>query len=239
MDKDSFVFLFLYFAILSLFFIAAPANAYKLLPLEANLTSVGEKASTEFQIINDKPYPIAVELMTYQREMDVDGQDWLTEDDDNFIIYPQQLILMPAQSKAIRVKYIGKPDLSEEKSFRLISEQLPIALNDEEDSEGGGMKFLIRYVASIYITPSNNAKPDVSLSAVEQEDGGKAFLYLTNKGNEHTILNKFSLNNGMTNEDLPSISGTLILAGATRRFPVPELSMEEAKLMLNTKIILP
>lgn len=229
------------FAILILFqfFISAPAYAYKLLPLEANLSPLGEKTSTEFQIINDKPYPIAVELMTYQREMDVDGQDWLTEDDDNFIIYPQQLILMPAQSKVIRVKYIGSPDLSEEKSFRLISEQLPISLNDEEDSEGGGMKFLIRYVASIYISPPNNAKPDVSLSAVEQEEDGKAFLYLTNKGNEHTILNKFSLNNGMTNEDLPSISGTLILAGSTRRFPVPELTMEEAELMLNTKIILP
>ena len=190
------------FGLVALFAVglALPAQAFKLTPIEMEFSPSGRGATQTFVIENPGAAPEAIELRTYSRSMDAMGEDILVEDIDNFVVFPAQVILQPGQEQAIRVQWIGDPAPAQELAFRLIAEQLPIDLGEAQE-EGGQMKLLVRYIASLYVVP-DGAKPDVALvSAGPSVDGSGLELVFENSGSAHALLSELVLTvNGGGNE---------------------------------------
>ena len=155
--------------------------------------------------------------------MDAAGEDILVEDIDNFVVFPAQVILQPGQEQAIRVQWIGDPAPSQELAFRLIAEQLPIDLGEAQE-EGGQMKLLVRYIASLYVVP-DGAAPEVALvSAVPSSDGAGLELVFENSGSAHALLSELVLTIAggggevvLTKGQLEGVAGQNVLAGRTRQ----------------------
>ena len=136
--------------------------------------------------------------------------------------------LSPAgQEQAIRVQWIGDPAPAQELAYRLIAEQLPIDLGEAQE-EGGQMKLLVRYIASLYVVP-DGAKPDVSLvSAGPAADGSGLELVFQNAGSAHALLSDLvlTISGGgnevvLTKDQLETVAGQNVLAGRTRHFVMP------------------
>ena len=207
--------------------LALPAAAFKLTPIEMEFAPSGRGATQTFVIENPGSAPEAIELRTYTRDMDAAGEDILVEDIDNFVVFPAQVILQPGQEQAIRVQWIGDPAPSQELAYRLIAEQLPIDLGEAQE-EGGQMKLLVRYIASLYVVP-DGAKPDVSLlSAGPAADGAGLELVFENTGSAHALLSdlELTINGGgnqvvLTKDQLETVAGQNVLAGHTRHFVMP------------------
>lgn len=207
--------------------LALPAAAFKLTPIEMEFAPSGRGATQTFVIENSGSAPEAIELRTYTRDMDAMGEDILVEDIDNFVVFPAQVILQPGQEQAVRVQWIGDPAPSQELAYRLIAEQLPIDLGEAQE-EGGQMKLLVRYIASLYVVP-DGAKPEVSLvSAGPAADGSGLELVFENSGSAHALLSDLELTiNGGGNEvvlskdQLETVAGQNVLAGRTRHFIMP------------------
>lgn len=212
------------------FFFYDNAHAYKLIPISTELSPSGKGSRQTFRIENTSKEPIAVELKMYSRNMTPDGHDILKEAENDFIVYPAQAIVMPGKTQAIRLQWIGKPDLEQELAFRMICEQLPVSF-DKNQTEGGQVRLLVRFIASIYVAP-RSARSDIAVTRVSVGFDGKRnrqlVINIANKGTAHSLLRDpvLTLTAGSTKinlatDRLPGLASQNLLAGHNREFLLP------------------
>ncbi len=209
-------------------FLASNAEAFKLTPIEVSFAPTGSGASQSVVLDNPNATPAAIELTVHRRAMAEDGEDILTADGESFLVIPSQVILMPGESQVVRLQWLGG-SRNREEAYRLIAEQLPIDL-EEDAPEGGRMRLLVRYIASLYVQPEGTT-PEISVQdgRVEKtEDGGTVLAFtVKNRGTAHEALGDLSINTdgpaplSIGPDQLDGISGSVVLAGSQRSFQVP------------------
>lgn len=208
------------------------ARALKVVPFVAEFTPSGPGADQSFRVENDTNQPAAVQLTMVHRDMNVEGQEKLTDAENDFTVFPPQMVLLPHEARAVRVQWLGDPHPKTELTYRLIVEQLPVELS-QVPQRGGQVRITVRYETAIYVLPQG-ARGDLSVEKAEPSRGpnGANMLALTlqNKGNAHALvqdpiltlraaggstvtLNTAAQLNGMINEN--------VLAGHTRVFLLP------------------
>ena len=204
--------------------------AFKLVPMSVKMTPSGRHAMETFIVDNNGANPIAVEMKMFVRSMTETGEDVLTESEDDFIVFPAQMIVMPGQSQSVRVQWMGTKEPDAELAFRLVAEQLPLNL-EEEVIDGGRISVLFRYVASVYILPKRRVQADVKIIRAYIEEGDRdntLVIIAHNEGSKHTILREptLTINTAtkkvvLKSEQLPGLAGANILVGHTRMFRLP------------------
>jgi len=212
----------------------SPALAFKLDPISRVFEPAGAGATQSYQIINDSSEQIAVELSMVERKMSIDGKETTENADDDFLVYPTQILLPPQGVQSVRVTWLGDPNPEKELYYRLVAEQLPISLNKPEESTTatGGVEVMFRYMGSVYIRPKN-AKSEVVVHSITHQQGtdGNDILMITfeNKGTRRAVLSDLNLN--LTSEQgaqitlkpeqLEGVNNGVILAGNQRQFSIP------------------
>jgi fimbrial chaperone protein len=220
---------------------ARPAEAntgYELNPSVAEFSPSGSDIIRSFFIKSSASQPIAIELSVKKIEIAPDGTEKYVDADDDFLVYPPQIIVRPGQQQRVQVTWLGDADISEELAFNLISEQVPLNLQQQpsrpepQDRININLNVLTIYMAAVYVTPAN-ARPNVAIESVvyEQDNSGQDVLVVVfeNSGNKRGYLNGLVLNlndgNGktvtLTADQLPNLNGALVLAGNKRRFVLP------------------
>lgn len=212
------------------------AIAFNLTPIKVDFHPAGQGASQVFKIENDSGEPIAVQVSMVSRHMDIDGRETYREADDQFIVYPPQMVIGPRQYQNVRVTWAGDPDPQSELSYRIIAEQLPVNLS-REIRTGVSVNLMIRYLGAVYIVP-RKANPDIVVSDIvkEHSDEGRPGLAITvhNRGNTHAVLGDLTVRMEGTDgtgpasrpvtlgpEQLKGMTGENVLAGNSRRFVLP------------------
>ncbi|BBD56567.1 periplasmic protein, function unknown [Planktothrix agardhii NIES-204] len=213
----------------------SPALAFKLDPISRVFEPAGAGATQSYQVINDSAEQIAVELSIAERKISLEGQETTESADDDFLVYPSQIVLPPQGVQSVRVTWLGNPNPEKELAYRIIAEQLPINLNNPEESQAettsGAVKVMFRYMGSVYIRPKN-AESKVVLNGITHEKGtdGNDRLVITfdNQGTRRAVLSELNLN--LTSqgsqltlkpEQLEGVNNGVILAGNQRRFSMP------------------
>jgi len=92
------------------------------------------------------------------------------EADDDFIIYPAQLVMVPGDEVGVQVRWIGEPALDAERAYTLVAREVPIPRKSgEESAPSVGIRVditvLINYEVRIYVAPPG-AKPKVVVESV-------------------------------------------------------------------------
>jgi len=223
---------FIFFIILSGI---SPALAFRLEPISRVFEPAGAGATQSYEVINDSAEQIAVELSMAERKISLEGQETTESADDDFLVYPSQIVLPPQGVQSVRVTWLGNPNPEKELAYRMIAEQLPINLNNPEESQAettsGAIKVMFRYMGSVYIRPKN-AESKVVLNGITHEKGtdGNDRLVITfdNQGTRRAVLSELNLN--LTSqgsqltlkpEQLEGVNNGVILAGNQRRFSMP------------------
>lgn len=213
----------------------SPALAFKLDPISRVFEPAGAGATQSYEVINDSAEQIAVELSIAERKISLEGQETTESADDDFLVYPSQIVLPPQGVQSVRVTWLGNPNPEKELAYRIIAEQLPINLNNPEESQAettsGAVKVMFRYMGSVYIRPKN-AESKVVLNGITHEKGtdGNDRLVITfdNQGTRRAVLSELNLN--LTSqgsqltlkpEQLEGVNNGVILAGNQRRFSMP------------------
>lgn len=213
----------------------SPALAFRLEPISRVFEPAGAGATQSYEVINDSEEQIAVELSMAERKISLEGQETTESADDDFLVYPSQIVLPPQGVQSVRVTWLGNPNPEKELAYRMIAEQLPINLNNPEESQAettsGAIKVMFRYIGSVYIRPKN-AESKVVLNGITHEKGtdGNDRLVITfeNQGTRRAVLSELNLN--LTSqgsqltlkpEQLEGVNNGVILAGNQRRFSMP------------------
>lgn len=222
-----------------LLFVNHQSFAMSFSPLEASYNSSGSGSTNIYKLENKTSETVAVEIFAKKRVMNSDGSDLLTDAEDDFNIYPSQIILKPNQEQSVRVQYMGSPNVEYEQSYRIIAEQLPINIDEPED-ERVAMKLLSRYVTSAYVA-SKKVNADLSVKGIKNviKDGQKMLaITIENQGDGHVIFKDFILkidDSEISQEQLKGLTGENILAKTTREFLVIN---DSTNLNLNGKATL-
>ncbi|WP_008313431.1 molecular chaperone [Leptolyngbya sp. PCC 6406] len=213
---------------------------YQLSPASLILEPSGNRSTGAFQVTSTGDEPVALEIRITDRQMDADGNESRADAEDDFVVYPPQILLQPGAVQTVRVTWLGEPNPDQELAFRLITEQLYIDLNLpvlEVTTPVVNITALYNYVASLYVTPRGAASDVVLDSARHQSINGADALVLqfNNQGTAHQLLTGLHLNltplgaGGqpqaaavfLTPEQLQGISGENILAQGQRQFTLP------------------
>ena len=137
---------------------------------------------------------IALEVYAQSRIMDpITGVDEL-DDVEDFLIYPNQLLLQPDEQQVVTLTWVGDQELEQERPFRIIVEELNLSLGDEDDGADEmtvKVAALTKVVKAAYVAPPE-AKADVKVSDAEvitTSDGEKKIkITFDNVGTAHKIL---------------------------------------------------
>lgn len=208
---------------------AGSADAFRLVPIEMELEPSGRGATQIFRVENDNRDAVAIEIKILARQMGMNGEDVLTETGDEFVVFPEQMILQPGENQSLRVQWVGDPKPERELPYRLIAEQLPIDIG-KAPANGGQVRLLVRYVASLYILPPG-VKAAVNFVSAKQEttpQGPALAIVLRNDGTARQIMKEptVTLNGGgktvtLKAEQLAGLVGENLLGGTTRQFLIP------------------
>lgn len=225
---------------------ALPASAFRLIPIEMEFEPTGRGATQIFRVENDTQLPIAIEIHITGRKMGPDGEDLPAEPSDEWVIFPEQLVLEPNQNQSVRVQWTGNPKPDQELAYRLIAEQLDVDIG-QAPVEGGKVKLLVQYKASIYVTPPG-VKPQINVVSAgprQLSDGVVMEVKVRNDGTAHRILKDPTLvvEAGGKSVSIPAdrlggLAGENVLPGVTRGFLLPWPG-DLPKGPLNAKLNLP
>lgn len=213
--------------------------AFDFSPMSQTIELGEGKKGGQFLIENEGSSNIAVELTVKERKMDEDGAETLLDTKD-ISIFPPQIIIPPREKRTIRVQFTSKEELTTEKSYRVIAEQLPLKV-DAKTKDQAGIQMLMKFVAALYATPAG-AKSEVKVLS-QSSNGKELVVVLENKGSKHQLLNnpilKY-LHAGEKGElkagDLPGLTGENILAGNKRKFIIQSKKVIPVGSKLDIKI---
>lgn len=208
------------------------ANAFRFTPFRAMFQPSGSGASRLFTVENNTDVPASVQIGIVTRDVDIDGHEKNFSAEEDFMIYPAQIVLKPRTSRSVRVQWVGDPNIKEEKAYRIIAEQLPVNL-DKNSLKGGKIHLLVSYHGAIFVTPKTLAhNVTLDFSGVTKDATGKKVLefVLHNRGARHAMLRNLKLHIKDDKSDtvtlagkdqLPHVTGETILAGHRRQFMIP------------------
>ncbi len=207
----------------------ASAHAFSFEPITQDYTPSGPGANHVFRVANTSASRIAVRISVRPRSIEPDGTEILGKEADEFVVFPRQILLDPGERRGIRVSWNGPASLEVERPFRVIAEQVPVAMGRDEPTQGGGIRLTYRYEGSIYVVPFG-AESAVRVATVERVAGG-LLVGIENTGTRRAILSSARLfvsgagGSQSTIElgpaELPGLTGENMLAGARRLFIVP------------------
>src|SRR5947209_1744831 len=112
--------------------VAVPAvQAFSLAPITMEFAPSGRGANRAFQVENPSDQTVAVQISMLSRAVDLDGQERNAPAEDDFIVYPSQVLLKPQQVQTVRVQWVGQARPDKELTYRILAEELPIDLTKE------------------------------------------------------------------------------------------------------------
>lgn len=218
----------LFLAAFLLLFAAQDAAALKISPFKVSLQAeAAQGASQVFRVENNTGEPAAVEIRVETWDIAEDGQEHNRSAEDDFMVFPAQLVLAAGESRAVRVQWLGGEMPVREKAFRLVAEQLPVNLQGTP-AAGSAVRFLVRFKAALYLRPPQ-AESDIAVDRVAATAEGHVSLRLHNRGTAHSLLRQTRVTllhadgreTVVPESALSAIEGENIHAGAARRFVIP------------------
>ncbi len=135
------------------------AAAYSVAPSLVTLRSAGSGSSGFLRLENRATKPAAIQLTIHEHRKDLDGKTIRgAEADDDFIIFPAQLVMTPGDEVSVQVRWIGVPALATERAYTIVTEEvaIPRKAAGQADASAGvtiDITVLMNYEVRIYVTP--------------------------------------------------------------------------------------
>ena len=171
--------------LISLLFIPFFASAnFSISPMNQELSPKDKTVSYTLENLSNETTGYEIKVTT--RSINKDGSE-LREPTKELRVFPSKVILKAGQKKRIKAMYLGKRNILNEKSFRVIFSQSDLNVSEESDS---GLNTKYEFITALYVTPEK-AEANVKQEIIRKD--GKTWLALNNIGSKHQVLKSWSL----------------------------------------------
>lgn len=173
-----------------------------------------------YLIENSSAETIPVIFRAVTRVQKSDGTE-VNDETKEIQVFPPQMLLASGQKKSVRVTFKGNDKFSQEKSYRIIAQQVPVNLST--DKKKTGIKMLLKFQNALYIR-NEDYKSQLKISEYEIKNN-KLHVFVTNSGKAHQYLYNVNIkfkegkkSIDIPKEELEKLEGQNILANTTRHF---------------------
>lgn len=220
-------------ALTSIALVSKPAFALLVRPIILDLTSSGQNANGQIEVVNDRNAPMTVELKVSSFIMPEQGPLTMGPDASaDFVIFPTIAQLQPGSRQVFRFRYVGEPQLAQSRLYMLSSSELPVT---KEGADAGADIEILYAISTMVGVRAPGAKPAISVAKVERamggQDGKEAGLRIVfrNEGAAHGYVGNAMLNlsSGSWRKAMDSNATSkafgigLVPAGASRSLFIP------------------
>lgn len=204
------------------------AYAQRVQPMSYELEPSGSSATTSLRIENTSNIDMTLELTASRIDVNQDGKETLTLAEDDFLIFPPQLILKSGKTQAVRVKYIGEPTIRESAAYRISVKQIPIDLSGTGQSNIG---MVVNFHTLAHVAPKT-AEVDLHVSKISSASAGKWNLVIDNRGEKMGRLSQtiWTLTDGGKSKTLSAkevadmTDKNLVMPGRTLNVKIPAVT---------------
>lgn len=208
------------------------AQASRVSPMSVELEPFGRGSVARVQFVNTSGREFPIEARTYRGVISEEGELELIPADEDFIVFPPQLVVAPREEQIFRIQYIGEPELDQAQVYYLSISQLPVELEPGAPQ----IQVLVNFNVFVSVEPDGlDPEPRVdTVSPDTKEDVDGVVVRLANDGPGMLLASDFGWNVTGLNEDgsefsqrldpaaLSSIIGVGIVApGKARQFFLP------------------
>jgi fimbrial chaperone protein len=166
---------------------AGPAAAQRVEPMAYDLAPLGEASQRTLRITNNREAPLTVEMRAFRLDLSDTGAETLIPADDVFLIFPPQAIIAAGATQAVRVRYLGEPDLAASQAYRVEVRQIPVDWTGSGDARLG---VAVSFLTLAQIVP-DGAEPGLRIERLEpRAEGGWRFV-LVNDGARYARLSEY------------------------------------------------
>jgi P pilus assembly chaperone PapD len=204
------------------------ASAMSVEPMVVDLSSGGRSASQSFKVSNTGTKPLPIEAIVSALELGPNGEQKVEKAGDDLLIFPPQAMIPAGGSQVFRVQWIGEPDISKSRTYRVSVGQLPVKL----PKGTSGIQIVMSFGVMVNVAPLQGKSDIVVMKAapVKGKNGKRlAALTVKNPGNKHAYLQKSSIRlsgGGWSAEMTPGeiaqkVGLGIVQPGKERRFVLP------------------
>lgn len=157
------------------------SQAFEVSPLVHQLEPVGRAGSSVLIVRNPTDQPLTVEFSAYRMHYSEGKARRSEAADDDLLIFPPAARLSGGDVQAVRIQWVGDPELATARSYFCTIEQLPI---NAGATSGNGVQVLVTFNAIVHVTPIGaTADVQVTQSQLQVDDKGSSLLLqLENRG---------------------------------------------------------
>jgi fimbrial chaperone protein len=201
--------------------VATAVYAMTVTPVIVDLTTSGSRMSQVVTIENKYAKPVTLEILTQEAEYTDEGVRGTGKQTEDLLVFPPQAQIAPGGTQAVRIQYVGDPDIAQSKHYFVTVAQLPVKMPEGQS----GVQLLYNFQIVTGVAMSGK-KPNISVASAESillvlKNDSDTYGYLSNGSLRITQKNAAGeeiYKKTMTADEIAQEIGFgLIGAGQTRR----------------------
>lgn len=193
---------------------SALSDGLRVSPLKVEFDKDNNSALVKISNGGAEKFTVQLDAMSWTQ--DAAGQDQHVPTSD-IVFFPRIFSIKPGDQRTVRVGYQGAPASTQEKTYRLYAQELPV-----KEPGVTEMKFAIRVGIPIFVSPdSSNSAWDID--GIKWTDEGLSVL-IDNSGNHNISVGAIDVtgrNNAGAELFTLNKHGWYVLAGRSRSFVLP------------------
>ncbi|MGH8336876.1 MAG: fimbria/pilus periplasmic chaperone [Gammaproteobacteria bacterium] len=172
--------------------IATAVYAMTVSPVVIDLQTSGQRMSQIVTIENKYAKPVILEVLTQEAEYTDEGVKGTGRATDDLLVFPPQAQIAAGGTQAIRIQYVGDPDLAKSRHYFVTVAQLPVKI-----PEGDSAVQLLYNFQIVTGVSMAGKRPNIAVKSAQSYIGGdgkpRAAITLTNSADTYGYLSNGSL----------------------------------------------
>ncbi|MVZ97479.1 molecular chaperone [Sphingorhabdus sp. IMCC26285] len=172
--------------------LATALYAMTVSPVVIDLQTSGQRMSQVVTIENKYAKPVILEVLTQEAEYTDDGVRGTGKATDDLLVFPPQAQIAPGGTQAVRIQYVGDPDLVKSRHYFVTVAQLPVKIPEGESA----LQLLYNFQIVTGVSMAGK-RSKLSISKAETYVGGdgkpRVLLILNNESDTYGYLSNGSL----------------------------------------------
>jgi len=162
---------------------ATVVHAMTVSPVSIDLTTSGKRNSQVVTIENKYTTPITLEILTQETVYTDEGVKGTGTQTEDLLVFPPQAQIAPGGTQAVRIQYVGEPNIAKSKHYFVTVAQLPVKMPEGES--GVQLLYNFQIVAGVAMS---GTKSNIQVTSAESYMGNdnKPYLMLVLKNDANT-----------------------------------------------------
>jgi fimbrial chaperone protein len=210
----------------------ASAEAARVSPMIVEISPLGRGSVARVELTNPGQSTFPVEVQMFRGVISEAGELELIPADEQFLLFPTQVVVPPQSQQVFRVQYIGEPELAASEIYYMQIRQIPVSVVPDQSQ----VQVVVNFNVLVNVIP-DGARPEPfveSIRPVMREDTSGIEVRLTNRGTRYftagtspwrvsgTATDGTPLDLRLPPEDVARLIGVGVVApGRTRVFFFP------------------